>query len=77
MEKNRTGAGAQEENIFRRSNYHQSLEDPQRIDAERRWRYPLQPLCGIYSPDVRVFRCALFPILVLVVGKKTETDPTF
>ncbi|AGO85642.2 hypothetical protein psal_cds_1283 [Pandoravirus salinus] len=52
----KTGAAAQEENIFRRSNYFLSLEDPRRIDRQRQWRYPLQGLCGIYSPSVSVFR---------------------
>ncbi|BCU03068.1 hypothetical protein [Pandoravirus japonicus] len=52
----KTGAAAQEENIFRRSNYFQSLEDPRRIDRQRQWRYPLDGLCGIYSPAVSVFR---------------------
>lgn len=52
----KTGAAAQEENIFRRSNYFQSLEDPRRIDRQRTWHYPLGPLCGIYSPSVIVFR---------------------
>nr|UMO80357.1 hypothetical protein [Pandoravirus aubagnensis] len=52
----KTGAAAQEENIFRRSNYFQSLEDPRRIDRQRAWHYPLGPLCGIYSPSVIVFR---------------------
>ncbi|WBR14990.1 hypothetical protein pkur_cds_816 [Pandoravirus kuranda] len=52
----KTGAAAQEENIFRRSNYFQSLEDPQRIDRQRTWHYPLGPLCGVYSPLVMVFR---------------------
>lgn len=52
----KTGAAAQEENIFRRSNYFQSLEDPQRIDRQRAWRYPLGLLCGVYLPSVIVFR---------------------
>ncbi|AVK75548.1 hypothetical protein pqer_cds_1126 [Pandoravirus quercus] len=52
----KTGAAAQEENIFRRSNYFLSLEDPRRIDRQRQWRYPLHGLCGIYSPSVSVFR---------------------
>lgn len=52
----KTGAAAQEENIFRRTNYFLSLEDPRRIDRQRQWRYPLDSLCGIYSPSVSVFR---------------------
>ncbi len=54
----RHGAGAQEENLFRRSNYYQSLEDPKKIDAGRRWGYPLRDFSGVYSPSVRVFRAA-------------------
>ncbi len=41
------GAGAQEESIFRRSNYHEWL------DANL---YPLSEFGGIYSPNVTVFR---------------------
>eukprot|EP01112_Ceratiomyxa_fruticulosa_P013076 TRINITY_DN3658_c0_g3_i1.p1 TRINITY_DN3658_c0_g3~~TRINITY_DN3658_c0_g3_i1.p1 ORF type:complete len:582 (+),score=89.91 TRINITY_DN3658_c0_g3_i1:204-1748(+) len=51
-----TGAGAQEENLFRRSNYYQSLKDPQGIDAKREWRYPIPETGGIYCPNVVVFR---------------------
>ena len=42
-----TGAGAQEENIFRRSNYFQHLQDFEK-------KYPMNG--AIYSPDVVVFR---------------------
>eukprot|EP01113_Clastostelium_recurvatum_P004839 TRINITY_DN12141_c0_g1_i1.p1 TRINITY_DN12141_c0_g1~~TRINITY_DN12141_c0_g1_i1.p1 ORF type:complete len:293 (-),score=37.95 TRINITY_DN12141_c0_g1_i1:105-953(-) len=52
----RNGAGAQEENLFRRSNYYMSLEDPNNYDKNRRWGYPLPEFGGIYSPDVSVFR---------------------
>nr|UMO78221.1 hypothetical protein [Pandoravirus belohorizontensis] len=52
----KTGAAAQEENIFRRSNYFLSLEDPRRVDRQRQWRYPLGGVCGVYSPAVSVFR---------------------
>lgn len=52
----RTGAGAQEENLFRRSNYYQSLEDPDGLDTGREWGYPLPEFCTIYSPSVFVFR---------------------
>jgi ribA/ribD-fused uncharacterized protein len=50
------GAGAQEENLFRRSNYFQSLEDPDQLDKERSWYYPLPEFSGVYSPEVFVFR---------------------
>jgi uncharacterized protein (TIGR02452 family) len=46
------GAGAQEENLFRRSNYFQHLCRPKVI------RYPLSPTGGVYSPGVFVFRQA-------------------
>lgn len=51
-----SGAGAQEENLFRRSNYNLFLADKKYIDAERKWSYPLPELCAIYTPDVTVFR---------------------
>jgi len=46
------GAGAQEENIFRRSNYYQSLATPD----NKKNKYPLDQFTGIYSPSVLVFR---------------------
>jgi uncharacterized protein (TIGR02452 family) len=50
-----TGAGAQEENLFRRSAYHAFIGEgvpwrPPEI------RYPLPELGAVYSPDVPVFR---------------------
>jgi uncharacterized protein (TIGR02452 family) len=47
-----SGAGAQEENLFRRSNYFQHLCRPKVI------RYPLSSTGGVYSPGVVVFRQA-------------------
>lgn len=47
----RNGAGAQEENLFRRSDYSLHLERPE-VAA----RYPLAEFGGIYSAGVRVFR---------------------
>eukprot|EP01114_Cavostelium_apophysatum_P004608 TRINITY_DN1492_c1_g1_i2.p1 TRINITY_DN1492_c1_g1~~TRINITY_DN1492_c1_g1_i2.p1 ORF type:complete len:353 (-),score=67.85 TRINITY_DN1492_c1_g1_i2:155-1213(-) len=47
----RNGAGAQEENLFRRTNYYQHLEHPQQAR-----RYRIGDFDGIYSPDVLVFR---------------------
>lgn len=52
----KNGSGAQEENLFRRSNYFQFLEDPQKIDKKRKWKYPLPEFGGVYSPKVTVFR---------------------
>eukprot|EP01027_Heterolobosea_sp_BB2_P023774 GEZU01035771.1.p1 GENE.GEZU01035771.1~~GEZU01035771.1.p1 ORF type:complete len:413 (-),score=88.07 GEZU01035771.1:44-1282(-) len=52
----KSGAGAQEENLHRRTNLYQCLEDPERIDRNRTWRYPLNEFGGIYSPNVTVFR---------------------
>jgi hypothetical protein len=47
----RTGAGAQEENLFRRTNYFQVLGDPDEINdsnyCEREWAYPLPEFCGL------------------------------
>ena len=50
----RNGAGAQEENLFRRTNYLHSLIDPQRIGSGK--RYPTADFGGIYSPGVLSFR---------------------
>lgn len=43
----RNGSAAQEENIFRRSNYFQVLEDLDRFDKNRKWKYPLGEFTGI------------------------------
>jgi len=54
----REGAGAQEENLFRRTNYVQVLEDPDELVpiSERNWFYPIPEFSGIYNPEVMVFR---------------------
>lgn len=44
------GAGAQEENLFRRTNYFQHIKTNPIIT------YPIKPEGGIYSPDVVIFR---------------------
>jgi hypothetical protein len=49
----------QTENLFRRSNYFQFLEDPQKIDKKRKWKYPLPEFGGIYSPKVQLLRGAI------------------
>jgi len=47
------GSGAQEENLFRRSNYFRTLNS----EGENRGRlYPMQPDELIYSPSVLVFK---------------------
>ena len=51
-----SGARAQEEELFLRSTYDLSLSDPDGIDTERKWTYPIPEKGGIYSPDVLVFR---------------------
>jgi uncharacterized protein (TIGR02452 family) len=50
------GAGAQEENLFRRSNYYLSLGDNNQKDLKRSQKYPIDPFNAIYSPSVTVFR---------------------
>eukprot|EP00164_Ancoracysta_twista_P004920 GFYU01006689.1.p1 GENE.GFYU01006689.1~~GFYU01006689.1.p1 ORF type:complete len:388 (-),score=54.88 GFYU01006689.1:331-1494(-) len=53
----KTGAGAQEENLHRRTNLFMCLEDPDGITrATRTWSYPIPEHGGLYSPDVCVFR---------------------
>jgi uncharacterized protein (TIGR02452 family) len=48
----KNGSGAQEENLFRRSNYHLHLGNRERV------RYPVAPTEGIYSPNVVFFRAS-------------------
>ncbi|KAJ2785972.1 hypothetical protein H4R18_000187 [Coemansia javaensis] len=50
------GAGAQEEELVRRSSLLHNLEDPYGLDPERPWSYPLPEFGGVYSPDVAVLR---------------------
>eukprot|EP01127_Copromyxa_protea_P010321 TRINITY_DN2511_c0_g1_i3.p1 TRINITY_DN2511_c0_g1~~TRINITY_DN2511_c0_g1_i3.p1 ORF type:complete len:565 (+),score=94.31 TRINITY_DN2511_c0_g1_i3:2617-4311(+) len=52
----RNGSGAQEENLFRRTNYFQILEDLDKFDKKRTWRYPLGEFSAVYSPSVFVIR---------------------
>lgn len=61
------GKGAQEENLHRRTNLFQCLQDPYRTQTAREWRYPLPEFGGVFSPDVTVLRhseaqvrCCLF-----------------
>ena len=53
------GAGAQEENLFRRTNYVQHLADPNKeFDPDRSWSYRLLEFCSIYSTNVQIFRAS-------------------
>ncbi|KAH3766266.1 general transcriptional repressor [Pelomyxa schiedti] len=52
------GANGQEENLFRRSNYFQILEDPENVDRKRTWGYPLPEFGAVYSAGVSVFRAS-------------------
>jgi len=45
------GAGAQEESLFRRTNYHEFLDG-----EEKDYLYPLPEVGGVYSSNVLVFR---------------------
>ena len=56
----RTGAGAQEEDLCRRSTYFCNVDDPYNFNKRnRKWTYPLPEFGGIYSPNVLVFRDGL------------------
>jgi hypothetical protein len=50
------GAGAQEENLFRRTNLFQVLEDLDHLHPNRKWHYPLPEFSSVYSPSVFVIR---------------------
>jgi uncharacterized protein (TIGR02452 family) len=52
----RSGAGAQEENLHRRTNLFQCLEDPYEMTPNRSWGYPLPEFGGIYVSDAYVLR---------------------
>eukprot|EP01090_Pellita_catalonica_P003424 TRINITY_DN13107_c0_g1_i1.p1 TRINITY_DN13107_c0_g1~~TRINITY_DN13107_c0_g1_i1.p1 ORF type:complete len:229 (+),score=23.76 TRINITY_DN13107_c0_g1_i1:38-688(+) len=54
----RKGHGAQEENLHRRSNYYQSLQDPDGIQGTSggSHNYPIPIHGAIYSPNIAVFR---------------------
>lgn len=54
-----TGAGAQEENLFRRTNYVQHLADPEKeFDPKRKWEYRLPEFSCVYSTNVQIFRAS-------------------
>ncbi|CAF0782011.1 unnamed protein product [Didymodactylos carnosus] len=55
----RNGAGAQEENLHRRTNLFQCLEDPYN-QLNRKWPYKVPELGGIYTPNACVFRDSEF-----------------
>eukprot|EP01080_Neovahlkampfia_damariscottae_P012443 gene12443-6195_t len=52
----RGGSGAQEENLHRRSNLYQCLEDPDNYNPESNWDYPIPLYSGVYSPNVCFIR---------------------
>jgi len=55
----RDGSAAQEENLHRRTNLYQCLEDVDNMQPKGssiKNNYPLQDYAAIYSPDVTVFR---------------------
>jgi uncharacterized protein (TIGR02452 family) len=54
----KTGAGAQEENLHRRSNLYQHLDDPDGDFPEKTWAYPIPDFGAVYSPDVAFFRAS-------------------
>lgn len=76
----KTGAGAQEENIVRRSNYAWTIDRDMRPAAPR---YPISAQGGIYSPQVTVFRDSedagyafrTNPFTIAVVGVAAERKP--
>lgn len=54
-----SGAGAQEENLFRRTNYVQHLADPRKeFDEGRKHFYRLPEFSCVYSTNVLVFRAS-------------------
>jgi uncharacterized protein (TIGR02452 family) len=50
------GAGAQEENIFRRTNLAFVLADIEGLDPKRRWGYPLPEFSSVYTPKAFILR---------------------
>ncbi|KAL9645658.1 hypothetical protein ABK040_003391 [Willaertia magna] len=51
------GCGAQEENLHRRSNLYQCLDNRKdKLDPLRKWDYPIGYESGVYSPNVLFFR---------------------
>ncbi|CAF1250995.1 unnamed protein product [Didymodactylos carnosus] len=53
------GSAAQEENLHRRTNLFECLEDPyNKLQGQRQWSYPIEEFGGIYIPHAAVFRGA-------------------
>lgn len=50
------GAGAQEENLFRRTNLAFVLADIEGFDRKRKWHYPLPEFSSVYTPRAFVLR---------------------
>jgi len=53
-----SGAGAQEESLFRRTNYFQHLVNPDHLPQEKPFHYPIPEFGAIYSPDAVIFRAS-------------------
>ncbi|EFC39665.1 predicted protein [Naegleria gruberi] len=52
-----SGCGAQEENLFRRSNLYQCLDNKvDQLDKHRKWSYPIGHESACFSPNVLFFR---------------------
>jgi len=52
----RSGSGAQEEEISRRSQLYMCLDDPYLLAPERQWSYPLPEMGCVYVPKCTVIR---------------------
>lgn len=52
----RNAAGAQEENLHRRTSLFHCLDDPYLLNPSKSWSYPLPEFGGIYVKDAVVFR---------------------
>jgi uncharacterized protein (TIGR02452 family) len=52
----KNGAGAQEENLHRRTNLYQCLENVDHLDENRQWSYPIPEFGGIFTTDAVVIR---------------------
>ncbi|KAL9654280.1 hypothetical protein ABK040_010311 [Willaertia magna] len=53
----KAGCGAQEENLHRRTNLYQCLDNEvDKIDKNRNWKYPIGHNTVVYNPNVIVFR---------------------
>jgi len=77
------GAGAQEENLHRRSNLHMYLDDPHHVYPEREWGYPINEFGAIYAKNVVFFRSSEAngyglmrkPELISVIASAADSKP--